>query len=101
LGNWEQKTGIWLQDSGFGKKEADSRQRSADGERRGIQASGVGRIQRKVEKNSPSPLIPFDRLTTPLSLDGTRRNKEKGIVDLDYGLVDGIIFLRSSIKAGM
>ena len=58
-------------------------------------------FEEKRKGNSPSPLIPFDRLTTPLSLDGTRRNKEKGIVDLDYGLVDGIIFSRSSIKAGM
>jgi hypothetical protein len=32
--------------------------------------------------NSPSPLIPFDRLTTPLSLGGARKIKERVIIGL-------------------
>jgi hypothetical protein len=35
-------------------------------------------FKEKWKGDSPSPLIPFDRLTTPLSLGGARKTKEKG-----------------------
>jgi hypothetical protein len=35
-------------------------------------------LEEKWKGNSPSPLIPFDRLTTPLSLGGARKIKETG-----------------------
>jgi hypothetical protein len=35
-------------------------------------------FEEKRKGNSPSPLIPFDRLTTPLSLGGARKIKETG-----------------------
>jgi hypothetical protein len=43
-------------------------------------ASGLGKevSRKKWNGNSPSPLIPFDRLTTPLSLGGARKIKERG-----------------------
>jgi hypothetical protein len=49
-----------------------------------LQASGIGLREGFREKwtgDSPSPLVPFDRLTTSLSLGGARKTKEKGYSD--------------------
>jgi hypothetical protein len=44
----------------------------------GIRDARVQGFKEKWKGNSPSPLIPFDRLTTPLSLGGARKIKETG-----------------------
>jgi hypothetical protein len=67
--------------SGFGLREEKSRQPTADRERIGIQVTGFGLREGFIEKwkgDPPSPLIPFDRLTTPLSLGGARKIMETG-----------------------
>ena len=65
-----QASGFGGQESGFRKKRADSLQQTADSERKARREKRKG--------NSPSPLIPFDRITTPLSLGGARKIKETG-----------------------
>jgi hypothetical protein len=67
-------TGNWVISNWVDSKRANRLQQTADSEGRGLREG----FKEKWKGDSPSPLVPFDRLTTPLSLGGARKTKEKG-----------------------